>query len=78
MFSIVFKKMENFRLNVFINIVFIKKKMCISTKRIIGSEPRIHDRWRDCFHKFPFHDENRLNSIMTVSLLRSGRGGGYS
>ena len=25
-FSIVFKKMENFSLNVFINIVFIKKK----------------------------------------------------
>ena len=29
MFNIVFKKIENFSLNVFINIVFIKKKMCI-------------------------------------------------
>ena len=28
MFSIVFKKIENFSLNVFINIVFIKKIMC--------------------------------------------------
>ena len=27
-FSIVFKKIENFSLNMFINIVFLKKKMC--------------------------------------------------
>ena len=42
-FSIVFKKMENFSLNVFINIVFIKRNECIhgSISRVwVGSKDR--------------------------------------
>ena len=77
MFSIVFKKMENFSLNVFINKVFIKK---ISVSQLIMLQPKVMSNSLEgapirILHKYFVLLSFFVDHVATKSFVKLVRGG---